>query len=165
MCPNYLKAQQKLKIQTLKDQGKKASLARSVQKIGDWMDDPFKTAMDVKYTFDTTMLHEMTHAIPNAATVDGAGAGKSDSYGWKNCVKMSNSGGVNNADSYALFGLASRMISPTDGTTAQRPMQDGSIKVLPAAAGPSRAKRYVYPRAGPASPNITLTVDHHPVTL
>jgi len=35
--------------------------------------------MDVAYTFDATILHEMTHAVPNAATEDAGG--KSDSYG------------------------------------------------------------------------------------
>lgn len=35
--------------------------------------------MDVAYTFDATILHEMTHAVPNAATEDAGGKG--DSYG------------------------------------------------------------------------------------
>jgi hypothetical protein len=70
--------------------------------------------MDVAYTFDATILHEMTHAVPNAATEDAGGKG--DSYGWKNCNKMTNSGGTKNADTYSFFGLGARMSMHFSGT-------------------------------------------------
>lgn len=166
ICPGYLKEQQQLKIRTLKDQGKKPSLARGLQKIGNWIDDPFRTPMDVACTFGTTLLHEMTHAIPNAKILDKKGGGKSASYGWKNSVKMSSdleNSGMTNADNYALFGLASRLISPRNGAPAQRPMRDGSIQALPAASGPS--KPHVHTRADYMGTNITVTINHQPVTM
>lgn len=130
MCPSYLKDQQKARVKSLAGQGSKPSLARSWNKFTQWIDDPTRTPVDVAYTFDATLLHELTHAIPNAATVDSAGGGNSDSYGWKSCTRMSSAGGTKNADSFALFGLCARMISPNNGATAKRPMSDGSLQVL-----------------------------------
>jgi hypothetical protein len=79
LCPGFLKETQKGKVQSLQGQGKKSSLARGWKKFTSWVDDPFRTPMDVAYTFDATILHEMTHAVPNAATEDAGGKG--DSYG------------------------------------------------------------------------------------
>lgn len=76
LCPGFLKTVQNNKVQNLKNQGR--GLARGVRKLSSWLDDPFRTAMDVKNTFDGTLLHGMTHAIPNAATEDSEGK---NSYG------------------------------------------------------------------------------------
>ncbi|TVY20918.1 hypothetical protein LARI1_G001711 [Lachnellula arida] len=161
LCPGWLNVQQSLKVKSLKDQGSKNSLARSMLKMKSLMNKPsgsndppetseFDTPMDLAKSLDTTMLHEMTHAIPGAGLVDAAG---DVSYGWTNCVAMSKAGiGIKNSDNYALFGLASRMISPNNGAPAQRPMQDGSIQVLPVAAK-AGSKRHLFDRAA----NLTFT--------
>lgn len=165
LCPGFLKKAQKRKVLGLEDQGKKPSLARRIQKINDWMNDPFKTPMDVAYRLGTTLLHEMTHAMPDDATQDIAGAGTSGSYGWKNCLRLSSDPagqGMDNADNYALFGLASRIINPHNGAPAQRPMRDGSIQVLPAAVRPS--KRHLHGQVDHVGSNTTVTIDHHPLT-
>lgn len=99
ICPSYLKSSLNAIVRGLPDQGKKANLARGFSKVGAWMDDPFRSAMDVASGLDATMLHELTHAIPfNGWTVDAAGP--KNSYGWKNCVKMSPALGITNADHY-----------------------------------------------------------------
>ena len=73
ICPWFLEETKKNKVLALAGQGKAASLARSWKKFSGWIDDPLRTPMDVAATFDHTLLHEMTHAIPAGATVDSGG--------------------------------------------------------------------------------------------
>ncbi|RJE21509.1 hypothetical protein PHISCL_06142 [Aspergillus sclerotialis] len=87
--------------------------------------------MDEAYLLDSTLLHELTHAVPRQATTDINGM---DSYGWKNCKKMSSRGSTNNAENYACFGLGSYMIS----ARGERPLRDGTIQVLPGSGARKR---------------------------
>ncbi|RJE19852.1 hypothetical protein PHISCL_07808 [Aspergillus sclerotialis] len=155
LCPSYIKKVHEQRFQSLKDQGDRPSLSRTMEKVGKFLDDPLRTPIDVAYTFDATLLHEMTHAIPHEATVD---SNEDKSYGWKNCRDLKNVG-TKNAESYALFGLGARMIS----TQNQRPMADGRLEVLP--DGPRKREFYDPLVAREADPEITLTLDRPAVTL
>ncbi|TGO55961.1 hypothetical protein BCON_0084g00290 [Botryotinia convoluta] len=129
ICPWYLKEKQKDKIKTLVDLGVKAN---GLAKVGKVFKSLVKTSMDLAATFDHLLLHELTHATPKDVILDVL---KANSYGWKACTKLSVSKdpkaqAINNAENYAFFGLAARMISPTSGANAQRPMSDESLQVL-----------------------------------
>jgi hypothetical protein len=169
LCPGYIAKMQQVKIQTLEEEGDKPSLARDWAKFTTWVGDGVSLPMDVAATWDLALLHELTHAVPNAATKDVAG--QTASYRWANVIRLSGNGGTNNAENYAFFGLGSRMISPKEnGPQAQRPMKDGSIQAL---GETSKRKRDLdlHPRARGhlqpwrRDPNITLTLDNTTVIL
>ncbi|TVY25613.1 hypothetical protein LHYA1_G006319 [Lachnellula hyalina] len=135
LCPGFLAEINLHESNTLGGQGSTAALAMNWAK---YIYDPPSgyPAMDFLSTFDFTLLHELTHAISKGATVDADG---SNSYGWNNAYVVAEDDGTRNAENYAFFGLASRMIVPKNGVQAQRPMEDGSIQIL--AGGSRRSKR------------------------
>ncbi|KAI4249993.1 MAG: hypothetical protein LQ352_005452 [Teloschistes flavicans] len=96
----------------------KGWIAKAFQKISTWQGS--LTTMDALALFDHTLLHELTHTRGAGATTDVSG-GK-NSYGWKNCVGLKEIGGFNNADSYAFFALAIRVMS-----LGNLPQLDGTV--------------------------------------
>lgn len=79
---------------------------------------------------DTTLLHEMTHAIhPSKAGVD---LYSPDSYLWKNIVRMSHSGGYLNSESLAYFAIIASLITPPSiENTPMRVNREGIVQVFP----------------------------------
>jgi hypothetical protein len=151
VCPWYIQYLDAAKVKDLADQGTTPSLARAWSRISSWTGGSgSSTALPINLArgFDHVLLHEMTHAIPLAATIDAAGPGKAESYGWDNCVRFSSNGGTLNADNYAYFGLGTRIISPTNGAAAQLPMLDGSIPVLPADSASKKRRGDLHPVRG-----------------
>lgn len=136
LCPWFLKKVLQSHKKSLQEEGIKASLARpfnSVMNPPDGLDDGILdtpssslTSMDVAATFERALLHEMTHAILDGRTYDEGG------FGWKKCTATSPTPkSIINADNYAFFAIAARMISPPkNGAEAQRPGRDGSIQTL-----------------------------------
>ena len=105
-----------------KDTGPKAALARPIGKVMGILG--ARTPMDAAELLESTLLHEMTHAVksntqsvgttsPNSVSTCNDNGGKSATYGWENCVALSpfgpkpnpRGGSTTNADSYAIFGL------------------------------------------------------------
>lgn len=81
LCPGFLEETQNAKVQALTGAGRKPILARGWKKLSSLIDDPFRTPIDVAATFDHTLLHELTHAIPGGAETVDSGGGKLGSYG------------------------------------------------------------------------------------
>lgn len=53
--------------------------------------------------------------------------------GWKAGRRISDQLVINNADNFGFFGLGARMISPKDkDMIAVRPMENGTVQILPA---------------------------------
>ena len=132
LCPWYVKATQKAKIQILGDfqDFQDISLARSEGSNRTWVRGGFETPMDVLKFLDVSLLHELTHTLPNGINTYDLG-GRRGAYGWRNCVKWSRSGQATlNAENYMFFALGAKLISPNPGVRAQRPMLDGTIQVL-----------------------------------
>ncbi|KAK2597384.1 hypothetical protein QQS21_006008 [Conoideocrella luteorostrata] len=137
LCPGYLTKWSKAKFQTWGDQTDKIlpaqkwkAIISKMVKVGD------VTPMGVASTMDTTLLHELTHAIPINTKDDVDG--NVGSYGWKNCVRLSKTKftvwykkAINNADNFAYFALGARMISPRDKKKQPlAPTEDGDIRPI-----------------------------------
>ncbi|KAK2754391.1 hypothetical protein FQN54_007035 [Arachnomyces sp. PD_36] len=87
-----------------------------------------RTMMDAACTIGHSILHELSHSVSKDRTWD---IDQKQSYGWKNCNRLSKKErSADNADSYAYFALGAKLINPGGDNKPQRPMKDGSIRML-----------------------------------
>ncbi|KAJ5569479.1 uncharacterized protein N7459_008909 [Penicillium hispanicum] len=103
--------------------------------------------MDRAALLDMGVLHEMTHTVKDdtedVSVEDDEGEVTIGSYGWNNCVKLSEYSddlskvdgwiaSYMNADSYGYFGLGSQLINGNaeESCPPQRPQKDGSVVLI-----------------------------------
>ncbi|KAI1456288.1 hypothetical protein F4805DRAFT_433116 [Annulohypoxylon moriforme] len=105
----------------------------------------FYTPIDAVLLADRVLLHELTHTKVGGDTDDVGNFFQS--YGWKNCRKLSTvrgeNGADNNADSWALYGSVSQLIqteqktveADTGNIVAITPATKRAIEAIRRAAG------------------------------
>ncbi|PLB50857.1 hypothetical protein P170DRAFT_474405 [Aspergillus steynii IBT 23096] len=130
LCGWYLRFVSTSKKQFWSDISAKSILAKPLHEVFNAR--YLRSEMDASALLDHTILHELTHALSQDDTDD---VGGMRSYGWRRSVEIGKTSKFwRNADNYAYFGLAARMISPRDGTSAARPNKDGSTSALTVAS-------------------------------
>ncbi|KUJ09969.1 uncharacterized protein LY89DRAFT_740379 [Mollisia scopiformis] len=136
ICPWYLQKLQSARFKTLEDLGTSGAMALSENDFNRLLNSlsqsSTRTAMDSLELMDMVLLHELTHAISKPT-------GDFDDAGWQSAVAK-NPKCIDNAENYAFFGLAARMISPiVPGAKPMRPMIGGNIQIIPADSTSKRA--------------------------
>ncbi|RDL33023.1 uncharacterized protein BP5553_08462 [Venustampulla echinocandica] len=142
VCPWFLEYAHSKKYATKADLSSlRAKMA--VHGLDKLITDKFYTPIDLMSLWDKCMLHEMMHTKPGGSKQDVGGV---SGYGWKNCKGLGQSGtGVNNADSWALFGSALYQFSlgsPIDenGDFSKTAIQTRSNSKRRLGSGPGRAR-------------------------